>query len=225
TLARLAKRHAQFQTHLAPRGWALSESVQRDGSYQIALDAVEKAGMAAELFDPWLAKQLLPTSGVERLVAKIASFPLGEVWRWTFVVGEAAQAMRTGLVAPAAFSWFVVSEGLWKDVQELIGSERPRFLFRRGSAEQHPVSERLTWSWESLRVAIDALASAERRTFVEPIDTAPTSRHALLHGQVSGAIHLHHAVKTFTVVEALVEQFQALRTLLPSDRLVLPPWA
>jgi len=31
-------------------------------------------------------------------------------------------------------------------------------------------------------------------------------------------------MKAFTVVEALIEQFQALRSLIPEDELELQPW-
>jgi len=97
-------------------------------------------------------------------------------------------------------------------------------FFDKGTLRNQTLTETLTRSRESLVIAHDYMSREVRRTYLEPIEKAPTSRHALLHGRVAGALRKVHVAKAITVVDAILEQAtEAIKTASSTD-LEPPPW-
>ncbi|MDF1595746.1 MAG: hypothetical protein P1T08_06575 [Acidimicrobiia bacterium] len=78
---------------------------------------------------------------------------------------------------------------------------------------------------ESVSAAQIVLNAADRDIVDEPIQAANTNRHGFLHGNVAGIIRIHHAVKVFTLVDALVDMAEEYASDLPDERrLERAPW-
>lgn len=222
-LQRLSDRYALFHRLFTPRGWAMSDTVQADGGYIIVAAALDKQIITAEQGDVWLAERLHAHEGVERLLNFMSMAPLRAIWTWLPAAGEAAMAMRQRHVALSAFSWLVIAEGLWKDLQPVVGRDRPPHFFSIRT-EAVPLSEGLTWTRESLVAARKVLIETTEDTFVEPAENAPTNRHSLLHGNVSGFLQLYHGVKAFTLVEAIVNEAKKVISEIEPKWIEPPPW-
>jgi hypothetical protein len=124
----------------------------------------------------------------------------------------------------AAVGFLVIAEGMWGDLLSRFGNRWRSMYMKGGAVGEAAVTEAMTWSWESLVAAQETLGREVRRAYDEPTDPAPTSRHGLLHGRVAGAIEAHHALKAFTMVDAIVEHAQAVRLILDPTEFDLPPW-
>ena len=61
-------------------------------------------------------------------------------------------------------------------------------------------------------------------TMLEPIDRAPTSRHAMLHGRIAGAVRSVHAAKALAMVDGILEQAQEAIKFAEPAELEPPPW-
>ena len=134
-----------------------------------------------------------------------------------------ATLKRTG--ALATYGWLVAAEGMWRDLEAHRIGSRPRSFF--GSSKKtraRRFGKRLAWSEESVRAAQLLLGDQNRDVLDEPIQGAATNRHGFLHGNVAGIIPIHHAVKAFTVVDALVEMAEEYAMELDDEKLELPPW-
>ncbi|MDF1595125.1 MAG: hypothetical protein P1T08_03335 [Acidimicrobiia bacterium] len=220
----LASRHREFMERLAPLGWTFSRVLDRGVPvrfYRVAAKFIE-VGSDPDDVDEWLAPLVLDSSELERVVGEVAALPVRAIWQWAFLAGEAATATNAGLFAVAAEAWITIAEGLWRDLRTWLGGQGT--FYRKGDLVNQTLTERLTQSWESLVVAHDYMSRSVNRTMLEPIDRAPTSRHALLHGRIAGAVRSVHAAKALTMIDGILEQAQEAIKLAEPAELETPPW-
>jgi hypothetical protein len=222
-LARMRDRYELFHSQFAPRGWAMSPTIEKDCGYILLGTAISRGTVEPAEADRMLADRLYDHAFVERLISFLCMAPLRALWAWAPVAGDAAAAMRNRLALPAALSWLAVFEGMWKDLQPHLGRDRPRQALSRRFDLQN-LSEGLTFTRESLATVHGVLVTENLEAVVEPIDIAPTNRHALVHGNVSGFVQLHHAVKAYTLVEVAVEEAKKLIQDVNSADLEFAPW-
>lgn len=222
-LIRMRDRYELFHSQFAPRGWAMSPTIEKDRGYILLGTAIGKGTVEPEEADRMLADRLYDHAFVERLISFLCMAPLQALWEWAPVAGDAAAAMRHRLALPAALSWLAIFEGMWKDLQPHLGRDRPRQALSRLYDLQN-LTEGLTFTRESLATVHSVLVTEHLEAVVEPIEIAPTNRHALIHGNVSGFVQLHHAVKAYTLVEVAVEEAKKLLQVVDSADLKLAPW-
>ena len=223
TLDETERRTDLFHRLFAPRGWALSHSIQNSGMYLVVGAALDRDLISESQADQWLTDSLRKNDEVERLLNFLAVAPLRGLWAWLPPASDTAVAMRAGLNLPAALGWMTVAEGIWKEMQPLVGRERPSQFFTRSSEIQH-LTESLTWTRESMAAVHQLLIERSDDIFVEPRDSAPTNRHGLVHGNVSGFVEPHHVYKAYTLVEVVVEEAKAVIPLVDDSNIELPPW-
>ena len=224
-IEQVGKRHANFQRFLGPRGWALSPTLQHTGYYIIAARAVELEALTPRQADIGLAHWVLEHGDFDNVLNRMASVPLQGVWRWAWIAGETMVAMIEGFYALASYGWLVIAEGMWRDLEEHRIGSRPRgFYAKSKKAKPKRFGAQLAWSEESLIAAHAVLAQDDRTVVTEPIEGAVINRHGFLHGNVAGIIPVHHAVKAFTIVDAMLELAEAYVADLDDSRLEPPPW-
>jgi hypothetical protein len=222
-LTQLREHYELFHSQFAPRGWAMSPTVEKDRGYILLGKAIGRGRIEPEEADRVLADRLYDHAFVERLISFLCMAPLRALWEWAPVAGDAAAAMSHRLALPAALSWLAIFEGMWKDLQPHLGRARPRQSLSRGYDLQN-LTEGLTFTRESLATVHSVLVTESLDAVLEPIDVAPTNRHALVHGNISGFIQLHHAVKAYTLVEVTVEEAKKLLQVVDSADLEFAPW-
>ena len=224
-IEQVGKRHANFQRFLAPRGWALSPTLQHTGHYIIVARAVELKALTPRQADIGLAHWVLEHGDFDHVLNRMASVPLQGVWRWAWIAGETMAAMMEGSNALASYGWLVIAEGMWRDLEEhRIGSRPKGFYAKSKKTKPKRFGAQLAWSEESLIAAHAVLAEDDRAVVTEPIEEAVINRHGFLHGNVAGFIPVHHAVKAFTIVDAMLELAEAYVADLDGIRLEPPPW-
>lgn len=224
-IEQVGKRHASFQKFLAPRGWALSPTLQQTGHYIIVARGLELGALTPFQADAGLAVWVLDHGDFDGVLNRFASAPLQGVWRWAWIAGEAMAAMMVGSHALASYGWLVIAEGMWRDIEEhRIGSRPKGFYAKSKKARPKRFGAQLAWSEESLIAAHAVLAEDGRTVVNEPVEQAILNRHGFLHGNVAGIIPAHHAVKAFTIVDAMLELAEAYVARLEEDRLEPPPW-
>jgi hypothetical protein len=222
SMERLVRQHADFMEHLAPRGWALTEILENPKAHVIAVKFLEHGG-DPDGVDDWLVDHVLAHPRSVEIVGDIARTPVRAIWQWGFVAGEAAKAMRMSMWSTAAFTWLALAEGMWRDLRDWLGASSATF-YDKGKLGKQTLTETLTRSRESLVVAHDYMSKSVRRTYLEPIEIAPTSRNALLHGRVAGSLRRVHAAKALTIVDAILEQATVAVGNAKADDLEDPPW-
>lgn len=221
----VGKRHANFQRFLAPRGWALSPTLQQTGHYIIVARALELGALSPLQADAGLAHWVLEHGDFDDVLNRLASTPLQGAWRWAWIASEAMRAMMAGSSALATYGWLVIAEGMWRDMEEhRIGSRPKGFFAKSKKTRPKRFGAQLAWSEESLIAAHAVLAEDDREVANEPIGEATLNRHGFLHGNVAGIIPAHHAVKAFTIVDAMLELAEAYAADLVEGRLEPPPW-
>lgn len=219
------RRHAIFVRQLAPLGWALSPFVQDTGHYLIVAKSLELKALTPLQADRALAAWLLEWGDHDAFLNRIADTPLHGVWRWTWIAGEAMNATLRGNGALAAFGWLVIAEGMWRDVEGKRTGSRPKgFYSKSRKRKARRFGDNLPWPEASLAAAQQILGRESGEIVDEPLGNATTNRHGLLHGNVAGFISLHHAVKTMTVVDALVDMAIAYVRELPEGKREPTPW-
>ena len=224
-IEQVGKRHANFQRFLAPRGWALSPTLQHTGHYIIVARAMELEALTPPQADLGLAHWVLEHGDFDVVLNRMASVPLQGVWRWAWIAGETMVAMMEGFYALASYGWLVIAEGMWRDLEEHRIGSRPRgFYAKSKKTKPKRFGAQLAWSEESLIAAHAVLAQDDRTVVTEPIEGAVINRHGFLHGNVAGIIPVHDAVKAFTIVDAMLELAEAYVADLDDSRLEPPPW-
>jgi hypothetical protein len=199
--------------------------VQQTGHYLIIAAALDKGALTTEQADVGLAEWLLEYVDFEDFLNRVASTPLHGVWRWTWVCAESTEATLERTGALATYGWLVAAEGMWRDLEaHRIGSRPKSFFGSSKKTRARRFGKRLAWSEESVGAAQLLLGDQSREISDEPVQRAATNRHGFLHGNVAGIIPIHHAVKAFTVVDALVEMAQEYANELDGRKLEQPPW-
>jgi hypothetical protein len=223
SLDRMGREHELFMQNFAGRGWALSPILENPWKLHVVAGKFLELGTDAEAVDDWLADEVIGHQRAIDIVGEIAAFPVRAIWQWAPLAGEAAWATVGGRWGAAATTWLPIAEGMWRDLRSWTGASKAKF-YAKGALGNQRLTEILTRSRESLEEAHDYMSQSVSRTYLEPIDPAPTSRHALLHGRVAGTLRKVHVAKALTVVDAILEQASAaLRVADPSD-LEPPPW-
>jgi hypothetical protein len=220
---RMAAEHETFMQNFAERGWALSPILESPWKLHVIAGKFLEIAGDRDAVDEWLADRVIEHQRSVDIVGEIATSPIRAIWQWAFLAGEATWAMTAGRWGAAATTLLPIAEGMWRDLRTWTGASTAKF-YDKGSLADQRITETLTRSRESLVKAHDYMSQSVSRTYLEPVDPAPTSRHALLHGRVAGSIRKVHAAKALTVVDAILEQAAAaLRIADPAD-LDQPPW-